>query len=57
MTPSEKLNNIKQSIGVNTIEKFPENVATEVDNIEKGEEDSSDLWLMVEYNVAEKSSK
>ena len=29
MTPSEKLNNIKQSIGVNTIEKFPENVATE----------------------------
>ena len=29
MTPVEKLNRIKQSIGVNTIEKFPENVATE----------------------------
>ena len=28
MTPVEKLNRIKQSICVNTIEKFPENVFT-----------------------------
>ena len=29
MSPQEKLNNIKRSLGVTTIEKFPENVATD----------------------------